>query len=105
MQGNNFNTQEILPRRDAVGEVEVSPAVVLDHVVDTPFPAAGIEAILPDLEPLLAARASARSVVDFGKICDDRSLVGLSNRIIGVIGELGSPNNVSPESSKSVSVK
>ena len=79
MQGNNLDAQEILARRNATGQVEVSPAVVLEHIINTPFPATGIEAILPDLEPLLAARASRRRVVDFGQIGNNRSFVGLGD--------------------------
>ena len=54
MERDDFDSQKVLAGGDAVGQVEVSPAVILDHVIDTPFPAAGIKAILPDLEPLLA---------------------------------------------------
>ena len=103
MQGNDLHAQEILSRRDAIGQIEVSPAVVLEQVIDTPFPATGFEAILPNLEPLLAGRTGrCRVVVDFSKIGDNRSLVGLRDWIVLIIWKLGAANNMSPESPQSV---
>lgn len=47
-----LDAQQVLARRDALRQVEVDPAVVLDHVVDAPLAGAGVEGVLPDLEPV-----------------------------------------------------
>lgn len=52
VQGEHLDAQEVLPRGDALRQVEVDPAVVVDQVVDAPFLAAGVEPVLPDLEPV-----------------------------------------------------
>ncbi len=52
VQSQDLNAQEIVAGGDALGDVEVDPAVVLDQVVDTPLLAAGVKGVLPDLEPV-----------------------------------------------------
>ena len=52
VQGQHLDAQQVLAVGDAGRQVEVDPAVVADEVVDAPFFARGVEAVLPDLEPV-----------------------------------------------------
>lgn len=53
MEGDDLVAEEVVAWRDAGRNVEVGPATVGDHAVDTPFTAA-VETVLSDLEPLEA---------------------------------------------------
>ena len=102
MESQNLNAQEILAGRNARGHVEVDPAVVRDHVVHAPLAAALIEAVLPDLEPVLPCRAAGRRVVDLGEPRCDGSLVRPRNRVVHVVRELGAADDVPPVRTESV---
>lgn len=52
MQSEDLDAEEVVAVGDALRDVEVHPAVVVDEVVDTPDLAAGIKGILEDLEPI-----------------------------------------------------
>lgn len=62
MQSEGLDTEEIVAASKARGDVEVNPTLVLDHVVYTPYPAAGVEGVLPDLEPIMAMSVAGTTV-------------------------------------------
>lgn len=56
VQSDDFNTEEVVSGRNALGHVEVPPTSVINEVIDGPGTA--VETLVSDLEPLQAARAS-----------------------------------------------
>lgn len=68
MKRNQLDTHEVVTRGDARRHVEVLPAVVIDHTVDTPLTIASGEAVLSDLEPLEATSVGRGGVRDLGEI-------------------------------------
>jgi hypothetical protein len=50
VQGDEFATQEVLPRRNALWDSNSLHALVGDEAVDAPF-AAAVEAVFGDFEP------------------------------------------------------
>jgi len=96
VKSNGLHAQEILPGSNALWELEVCPATVRYHGVDSPFSAVGVEALLPDLEPLQAVGVCRRRVVYFGKIGHDGTLVRCGDRMVPIVGELGTADNMSP---------
>src|SRR5690606_15561139 len=51
VESEQLDAHEVVTGSDALREVEVDPAVVVDHGVDGPLPGGGVEAVVPDLEP------------------------------------------------------
>ena len=94
VESGDLDAQEVLAVGDAGRELEVDPAVVLDQVVDAPDRGRGIERVLPDFEPLGALRVGACRVIDLGHVRGDGSLVRRRNRVVRVVGELGSADDV-----------
>lgn len=94
VESQKLNAQEVLARRDALRDVEIRPALVLNDSVDTPLPAALIKAFVPDLEPLLAVGAGSSSIVDLGKVSLDGTLVRGSDGMVSVVRELGSADDM-----------
>lgn len=94
MERGDLHPQKVLAVGDASRQVEVNPAVILDHVVDTPDSSRGVESVLPDLEPLGARRVGASRAVDLGQVRRDGPLVRGRNRVVRVVGELRSPDDV-----------
>lgn len=94
VKGEQLDAHEVVAGGDAAGHVEVVPAAVGDHVVDSPD--AVVEALLGDLEPLEAGRAGVGSIVDLGEVDLDGTLVGGGDGVIRVVGPGGTTNLMPP---------
>ena len=72
---NKLNAEQVLAGSNAGRHVEVSPAVVGDHVINTPLPCLSVESVISNLEPLLAGDRCSCSIVDLGQVGHDGALV------------------------------
>src|SRR3569833_1072006 len=96
VQGEDLDAQQVLAGGDALGEVEVGPAVVGHHAVDAPLLVARVEAVLGDLEPLQAVERGGGGVVDLGQVGHDGPHVRVGDWVVLVAGELGAADDVLP---------
>ena len=89
-------THEIVAWGNALGQSKGIPALLVVELVNSPGTALVLSFLL-DLEPLQAVRVGSGSIVDLGEIGDNGTVVRGSNRIVFVVGELSTANNVAPE--------
>lgn len=77
--------------------------MVGDHVVHTPFLSGSVERVFPDLEPLQSGLARCRSIVNLRKPCRDGTLVRCRDRVVGVVGELRTADDMAEVSANVIS--
>jgi hypothetical protein len=94
VQGQDLHPQQVVAGGDAGRQGEVDPTVLGDHVVDAPGLGAGVEGVLPDLEPLLPRLVGRRGVSHLGQPRRHGALVRLGDGVVGVVGELRAPDHV-----------
>lgn len=94
VQSGQLHAEEVLSWGDALRNVEVGPAGVLEDVVNTPAAGASVEGILGNLKPAEVGVRRGGSVVHACKPGGDGTLVGGRDRVVGVVGALGSADDV-----------
>lgn len=75
MKGDELRTEEVLSRRNALGDGEANLAGGVVHPVDAPL-AGGIETVLEDLEPLQTLDVGLESIGDLGHVDDSWTEMG-----------------------------
>lgn len=86
VQRDQLDPQQVLARRDALGDAEVDLALVRDQLVDRPRAGGALQAVRVDLEPRQARHGGRRGVVDLGQVRDDGPLVRGADRVVAVGG-------------------
>lgn len=74
--------------------MEFGPALVRDHVINTPFLRGWVEGVFPNLEPLQSRLARRRRIVNLRKPSRDGTLMRWRDRVVGVVGKLRAANDV-----------
>lgn len=123
VKSQDLDAQKIVAWSNALREVEINPAVILDHGINSPLLAVGIKTVVPDLEPaklsardssqqnsctdssnipLKASDSSRGGIINLGKVRLDRTLVRLGDRVVGVVSKLSTANYMAPISTEPV---
>lgn len=96
VKSDELSSEKVMTGSKASGHVEVVPASLLNHRVDTPFPT--VQTLLSNLEPTETRGTSARSVVNLGHVEQSRALVTGGDGVVGIVLTLSATNNVTPPS-------
>lgn len=96
VESDEFSSEEVVARSEARRHLEVMPASLLDHGIDTPF--STVQTLLSNLKPAETRGTGACRVVDLGHVEHGGTLVAGGDRMVRVVLSLRAANDVTPPS-------
>lgn len=96
MKSQQLDAKQIFAWGNALGQVEVAPAPVVNHSINSPLSGAGIQVVLGDLKPVEPRNTGIGSAGNLSKPSSDGTFVGFGDWVVQVSWILGSTNNMLP---------